>query len=56
MSMKKSEIYHIAALCVLNDTDTGDNTKLEMLSELMERERLERLFEEQAAKKEAETK
>lgn len=50
--MKKSEIYHNAALCVLNDAETSDEAKLEMIAEIMERERLERLFEEQAAKKE----
>jgi hypothetical protein len=52
MSMKKSEIYHNAALCVLNDAETGDEVKLEMLVEIMDRKRLELLFEQQAANKE----
>lgn len=50
--MKKSEIYHNAALCVLNDAETSDEVKLEMLVEIMDRKRLELLFEQQAAKKE----
>ena len=54
--MKKSEIYHNAALCVLNDAETSAEAKLEMIAEIMERERLETLFEQQAAKKEAEAK
>lgn len=50
--MKKSEIYHNAALCVLNDAETSDEVKLEMLVEIMDRKRLELLFEQQAAKDE----
>ena len=51
--MKKSEIYKMAQIAVLNSGLHGSN-KLEILRELMAREDLEQLMEQQKEKEKAE--
>ncbi len=52
--MKKSEMYRETALAVMRDGLLPDGAKIDIIAELMSRESLERFFEEQAVKKEAE--
>lgn len=51
--MKKSELYHEAALCVLRDNELSDDFRLEIIAELLDKEHLEKFCEEQAEKEAA---
>lgn len=50
--MKKSEIYHLAQIAVINSQCIAPEAKIAILRELIEREALEIFCEEQEAKKE----
>ncbi len=50
--MKKSEIYHLAQIAVINSPSIAPETKLEVLNVLLHDEDLEKFCEEQEAKKE----
>lgn len=47
--MKKSEIYHLAQVAVLNTATIAPENKLEILHELMDAESLAQFTEEMAA-------
>lgn len=53
--MKKSEIYHLAQIAVINSPAIAPETKIEVLRELIDKEELEIFCEEQEGKKNAET-
>jgi len=53
--MKKSEIYYVAQLAVLEYTKMKPGEKLEALAFLSDKEGVERFCEEREAEKEAET-
>ena len=48
--MKKSEIYHLAQIAVINSPSIAPETKLEVLSVLLHDESLEKFCEEREAK------
>ena len=48
--MKKSKIYEMAALSVIRDNILPAQTRLEIISELLERKSLESFVEEQVEK------
>ena len=50
--MKKSELYHEAALCVLRDNELSDDFRLEIIAELLAKKNMEHFCEEQAEKSE----
>lgn len=50
--MKKSEIYHLAQIAVITSPCITPETKLEVLQELMDAEKLEIFCEDREAKKE----
>ena len=52
--MKKSTIYHIAQMSVMEGSDLTTDEKLEILSVLMEDERLAKFQEEQEEQEEQE--
>lgn len=47
--MKKSELYHEAALAVLRDTELKDEVKLDIIVELMDRKKWQTFHEEREA-------
>ena len=53
--MKKSLIFRLAQIAVLNSATLGNNEKLEILGELMDRERVALYTEKQEAEKANET-
>ena len=51
--MKKSEIYKLAQLSVIDDIDLSAKTKLEIIHELLAQEKTERFLEEREEKEKA---
>ena len=49
--MKKSEMYHLAQIAVLNTPIIAPESKLEILAELIDAEKLELFSEKQKAEK-----
>lgn len=45
--MKKSELYHEAALAVMRDTELHDEIRLEIIAELLLRKKVEQFCESQ---------
>ena len=53
--MKKSEIYHLAQIAVINSQCIAPETKIEVLRELMKKEEVEIYCEKVEGKEDAET-
>ena len=53
--MKKSELYHLAQIAVINSPSIAPETKIEVLRELLDAESLELYREEREENKNAET-
>lgn len=54
--MKKSELYRLAQMAVIDHMGISTCTKLDILSELMDKERVEKYVEDLEATKEGDSK